>query len=143
MQDPILRNTFLISCLVLLSMGAHAAGEHHHHHHNQIELAGTENPPAINIKLHKDAMSGWNLEVMTEHFEFTPANTNQNHLPGQGHAHVYIDGVKLGRLYGNWMHLTGLAPGPRAIKVTLNSNDHQDYVIDGVVIGDEVVINQP
>ena len=64
-------------------------------------------------------------------------------MPGTGHAHVYINGVKLGRLYGHWMHLTGLKAGEHTIKVTLNSNDHQDYALNGVIIGDEVTIIQP
>lgn len=131
---------------VLLSFAAlnHAGGDqHHHHHHKQIDVSEAAQQPTVSIRLHQDATSGWNLEVITEHFTFTPQNTNQDHVPGTGHAHVYVDGVKLGRLYGHWMHLTGLEPGAHTIKVTLNSNDHQDYAIGGVVIGDEVTITQP
>ncbi|NVJ68578.1 MAG: hypothetical protein HWE16_18965 [Gammaproteobacteria bacterium] len=111
---------------------------HSHHQHGQLEVSGLDKPPKVVIKLHPDAMSGWNLEVITENFEFAPEQVNQPHQPGKGHAHLYIDGKKIGRLYSHWRHINGVATGKHRIKVTLNSNDHQDYTVKGQTVGHEL-----
>ncbi len=133
-------NKFLIIVFALTSFSTIA--DKGHHHHGQINVSHLKNPPSVKVKLHPDAMSGWNLEVVTQNFKFTPRNVNQEHEKGTGHAHLYIDGVKIGRLYNHWRHISGLSSGRHTIKVTLNSNDHQDYVVNGVVVGDQVEIEQ-
>ncbi|WP_369682774.1 hypothetical protein [Roseovarius sp. M141] len=54
-------------------------------------------------------------------------------VPGEGHAHVYVNGEKLGRLYGAWMHLPRLPPGEVIVLVTLNSNTHGPLAVDGTL----------
>lgn len=43
---------------------------------------------------------------------------------GEGHAHIYIDDVKIGRVYGEWYHLAtanlNLSPGSHVVRVDLN-----------------------
>ncbi|MRX27987.1 hypothetical protein [Kangiella sp. HZ709] len=92
--------------------------------------------------MHKDEKSGWNLELITENFAFAPEQVNQAHRVGHGHAHLYINGKKITRLYSHWYHLEELPEGKHLIKVNLNTNDHQDYALNGKVIGAEVEINQ-
>lgn len=75
-----------------------------------------------------DAKSGFNVE--TTNWTWAPENVNAAALPNQGHAHLYVDGVKVARLYGPWYHLDGLAPGPHDITVTLNANNHAEYAAD-------------
>ena len=90
----------------------------------------------VAIRLHKDAMSGWNLEVRTRNFRWAPQRVNGKHRPGEGHAHLYIDGQKITRLYGPWYYLKAdlLPPGKHTVRVTLNGNDHGDYVRKGKVV---------
>ena len=38
---------------------------------------------------------------------FAPENVNQADVDGQGHAHIYVDGEKVSRVYGERFHLTG------------------------------------
>ncbi len=116
--------------------------QHSHHQHQQLDVSGLENIPAIKIKLQPDAKSGWNLQIITENFEFAPDQVNQPHQMGKGHAHLYIDGKKIGRLYAHWRHISALSVGKHQIKVTLNTNDHQDYAKNGVVIGAALEIMQ-
>ena len=68
-----------------------------------------------------------NLKITTTGFTFAPENASGEHVPGEGHAHVYVDGVKDNRVYGNYYHLSGLDPGERAIRITLNANSHEQY----------------
>mgnify|MGYP000942899799 CR=1 FL=1 len=76
----------------------------------------------------KDAKMGYNLHVRTTRFRWTPWNASKAHVQGQGHAHLYVDGEKVTRLYGPWYFLGDLSKGRHTVKVTLNGNDHGDYV---------------
>ena len=86
--------------------------------------------PSLSVKLIPDQVSGWNLHVLTDAFRFAPENAGAAHVASEGHAHVYVDGTKIARLYGNWMHLPEL-PEAATVAVTLNSNDHRTLSIAG------------
>ena len=86
--------------------------------------------PTIGISLTRDAVSGWNLKVATRNFVFAPERAGAAHAAGEGHAHVHVDGAKIARLYGPWMHLPALSPGA-TVEVTLNANDHRPLAVHG------------
>ena len=92
--------------------------------------------PAPSLKLHlsPEGDFAWNLHIVTEHFRFAPEDVNAVHVPGEGHAHIYVDGVKLNRVYGPWYHLTGLPEDAREIRVTLNANSHETLSVDGAPV---------
>ena len=123
----------------LMAAGAH---DHHHGHHQSLDVSAWPARPKLSIKLHRDAASGWNLQLVTENFRFAPERVNQAAVPGEGHAHVYVDDQKISRLYGHWYHLTGIDAGVHTVRVSLNANDHSELVLDGVPVGDEVVIGE-
>lgn len=108
----------------------HYNHEHMMMDHGQIE-ADTKSPPAISMSITKDAMSGWNLTLETENFEFTPSDVNQAHKPNQGHAHIYVNGLKLARLYSTNYHLSEFPEGEHEVVVTLNANNHAEYIMNG------------
>jgi len=112
----------------------------HHHAGTTLDVKLGEAPKIVEIKVLKDASSGFNLLIRTENFTFAPELVNTAHSPGKGHAHIYVDGVKLGRLYGTAFHLEKLAPGKRQIEVTLNANDHREYAVGGKKISASTVI---
>ena len=90
--------------------------------------------PSVEIKVTKDLMAGYHLQVIVGGFEFAPQSASLTHIEGEGHAHVYANGIKLARLYGEWMHLESLPKGNVAIEVSLNSNDHRALTVDGTPI---------
>ena len=94
-------------------------------HHDKTIEAPADLSVAVEATL--DAVSGVNLKITTTGFTFAPENASGEHVPGEGHAHVYVDGVKDNRVYGNYYHLSGLDPGERAIRITLNANSHEQY----------------
>jgi hypothetical protein len=99
--------------------------------HGTMEVGGTPAPPTVRLTVHKDPKAGWNLQVQVENFRFAPEHASTAHIPGEGHAHLFIDGKKITRLYGEWYHIPTLAPGTHKITVTLNANSHEDLTING------------
>ena len=74
---------------------------------------------------------GIHLNISTEGWTWAPEQVNGADSDGAGHAHVYADGVKLGRIYGPYHFLTGLEPGDRELRVALNTNGHSDLTWQG------------
>lgn len=103
--------------------------------HGILDISHEESTPKIEeFKIFKDPMSGWNVYIQVSHFRFAPERASQAHHPGEGHAHLYINGSKIARIYGNWFHIPELVKDKNEIKITLNSNDHQTLAIGKEVI---------
>lgn len=109
----------------------HAAGVAEHSHDEMIEIAEGQTHPTIKATLYPDAVAGWNLYVETTNFRFTPENASLEPVLGEGHAHIYVDSVKLARLYTNWFHIAKLDPGVHSVVVSLNGNNHAAYYYAG------------
>ncbi|WP_299886911.1 hypothetical protein [uncultured Ruegeria sp.] len=120
--------------------GGHQAEAAAHDHSAMINLPAGPNAPSMKIAVVKDPMAGWNLHVLPQNFEFAPESASAADQPGKGHAHVYANGLKLARLYGNWMHLADLPKGEVEIEVSLNSNSHSQLMVDGVPVSASQVI---
>ena len=88
------------------------------------EIEEGREPPRLAIAIHKDSLKGWNLELITENFIFTPEAAGLGPVSGEGHAHLFINGKKIARIYHNWHHLPNLPAGSHEITVTLNANNH-------------------
>ena len=100
-----------------------------------IEMA-FDQAPVVNLQLFPLAGGGYNVRVQTLNFTFTPQNIDMDPIPGEGHAHLYVDGVKIARLYGEWFHLGALPAEAEALTVTLYANDHSPFTVDGVPVSD-------
>ena len=106
-----------------------STGSDGHRHSQPRKMPAGSDAPSITAALHEDTVSGWNLHVITSGFRFAPENASKEHVTGEGHAHVYVNGKKIARLYGPWLHIAGLPAGKAVVKVTLNSNDHRPLFI--------------
>ncbi|MDZ7673887.1 MAG: hypothetical protein U5K30_02290 [Acidimicrobiales bacterium] len=106
------------------------------HDHGGRSFEAVDPVPTVEVEATEDAKAGWNIHVMTTDFTFTPEKVNDAETTsGEGHAHLYVDGTKINRLYGSWYHLGGeLEPGEHEVRVELNANDHRPYVADGTPI---------
>jgi len=100
-----------------------------HDHDELVSVAPGPGAPTLRISVTPDPASGYNLHIMTENFAFAPEHASRAHVPGEGHAHVYVDGKKVGRVYGAWMHLASM-PEDAEVEVTLNTNDHRMLAVD-------------
>ena len=100
-----------------------------------------DDAPQVSIMLMPDPKSGYNLQVMTKEFAFAPQSASGDHVAGEGHAHVYVNGVKLGRLYADWYHIEALPKGDVTVSVTLNANDHRVYAVNGQPVSASTTVN--
>lgn len=120
------------------------SGDHSGHDHSATREIAVDLPvPTIAVEVLTDPMDGWNLHVAVENFRLAPENVSTDHVDGEGHMHLYIDGVKITRLFGPWYHLGQLEPGEREIRVELSSNDHSAMTYEGDIIDDTVTVNVP
>ncbi len=101
------------------------------HEHGMLEIPPGQPVPTVDLIIHPDARRGWNLEIQVTNFTFAPERVNQASNFQEGHGHLYVDGVKITRLYGNWYYLESLAPGTREITVSLNANGHEALMHNG------------
>jgi hypothetical protein len=111
--------------------GSHQSGEGAGHSHEIMEIPTGQPIPSIDLVVHQDPMNGWNLEVKVANFRFAPEHVSTEARPGEGHAHLYVNGKKITRLYGNWYYLGTLTSGRNEITVTLNANNHADLAHNG------------
>jgi len=118
--------------------GQDASG--HHDHGTSVEVAEGVPVPTIAIEVTEDPVEGWNLRILTTDFRIVPENVSTSHVDGEGHMHLYIDGEKVSRLYGEWHHIGALAPGEHEVRVELSANDHSALAVDGNIIDATTVI---
>lgn len=141
--------TFLLMILVFTycsrSIDASNNTDHtnnvHTHMHESREITNANSIPSINIEVVKDPKSGWNLFVELDNFQFNGKNASKSHVDGEGHAHLYINGKKITRLYSTEYFLGELDSGPNTIRVELSSNDHSVLMFEGNVIDSMVLID--
>ncbi len=96
--------------------------------------------PVVNLQLFPLAGGGYNVRVQTLNFTFTPQNVDMDPIPGEGHAHLYVDGEKIARLYGEWHHLGALPEDAEVLRVALYANDHSPFTVDGLPVSDSLTL---
>ncbi len=112
-------------------------------HHKMMEIPAGQPIPSVKLIVHKDAMKGYNLETKVSNFKFAPEDVNTAAKRGEGHAHLYINGEKITRLYGSWYYLENLQPGKNKITVSLNANSHETLAHNGTMIQDTKIVEVP
>ena len=100
-------------------------------------------PVAVAVAATPDGSGGLNVAIDAEGWRWAPEQVNGEHRPGEGHGHIYVDGVKVNRVYGPNYHLAGLEPGERHIRVTLNANSHNGLTVDGQPLEAAMVVTVP
>ncbi len=114
-----------------------------HHGDTAPALVASETPVSVAIAAEPDAQGGVDVFIATDGFRFAPELVDQAHTPGAGHAHIYLDGVKLGRVFEKQYHIADVAPGAHEIRVSLNTNDHGDLTFNGEKVEHTVSVTVP
>lgn len=126
------------------------------HSHMPIHLPKGMQQPKLSLAIHKDAMSGFNLELMTANFHMVPppyeiqtmaelmdAPNSKDGKTVEGHAHLYINGEKISRVYSRYLHLPGtlFKKGVNQVTISLNNHAHMPWHSDKKQILATLVIN--
>ena len=98
--------------------------------------------PSFEVQVLRDPVAGWNILILTD-VRFAPENVSTGNVEGEGHAHVYVDGVKVSRIYGMWHYLGDLEPGEHEIWIELSNNDHTAITTGDHILEQIVTIQQP
>jgi hypothetical protein len=106
-----------------------------------------EGAPKATLDIQKDPTGGFNVHVVTSTFVWRPEMASMQHVPGEGHAHVYLDGRKIMRIYNEWFHLNtyqfSTRSGEQLLSIEFVGNDHAPYTIQGLPIGAEQIVDVP
>lgn len=117
--------------------------QHMHAHGQGLVIEPGPAAPTLALEVTADPVAGWNLRLATTGFVFAAERAGETHVPGEGHAHIYVNGLKVARAYGNWFHLESLPSGLVEIEVTLNSNDHRALMVGDVPLSATVSFVNP
>ena len=114
-----------------------------HSLHPIIEVPEGVAAPFLRIHVIPDAMDGFNVFLETANFRFTPQNLGTAVIANEGHAHLYVNGEKVARMYSPWHHLPGkmLRNGLNRLEVEFSANDHSVWGLAGQPIGADVLID--
>ncbi|WP_345196369.1 hypothetical protein [Kistimonas scapharcae] len=155
-NNRVLMSVFLSSVLgasitPLLADGMHSSHAQHGgdrtccHHEEMVALPEGVKVPELSLLLFRDAVTGFNLHLNIRNFELeSPEYAAVRHEElAQGHAHLFINGKKVKRLYGPYEHLPGnyFTTGENEIKVTLNSHDHASLTVNEKPLSATLKIN--
>lgn len=115
------------------------------HSHKPITIPEKSPHPTLSIEIYKDAISGYNLKIITNYYSLVVPpkeilNISKLMLPTinketgfiEGHAHLYLNGKKIRRLYAYDTHIPDelLLKGINQITVSINNHAHMYWVID-------------
>ena len=107
------------------------------------EAIALDDAVSLALEADVDDDGGVNVRILTDNWIWSPENVNGAHIAGEGHAHIYADGVKLNRVYGHRYHISGLEAGEREIRVTLNANSHNELTVNGEPLEAALTVNVP
>lgn len=115
------------------------------HSHLPIAVPSRSIKPALSLVLNKDAMSGYNLHLKIQSYNLIPPPNGVKSMDDfmsvsidkktgyvEGHAHLYINGIKIQRVYGVDIHLPAehFKEGINTVSVTLNNHSHMYWTIN-------------
>ena len=112
-----------------------------------IHEVSREDAPTATMDIVKDPTGGFNVRVVTANFTWRPEMASMEYVPGEGHAHVFLDGRKIMRIYNEWFHLNtyqfATRAGKQLVSVEFVGNDHAPYTIQGAPVGDAQIVDVP
>ncbi len=111
----------------------------------QVVSRSAAESPAMRLSLHPSAEGGWALDLDIAKVMLAQSPLEARDLPGQAHAHLYVDGMYHADFSARTLLLPPLAQGAHEIAVILTTTDHRAFVRDGIVLVERVAlrVNDP
>ena len=128
---------FLIFIFLIFSLETFA-------HHPGHKIEANKPYPSVNLEIYEDNMDGYNLYIKLENFILTPMDVGKKNKSNSGHIHLYVNDIKIGRVYSNWFHIPGryFNLKENIIRISLNSNLHDSFAINGNPIESEIKVKK-
>ncbi len=122
------------------SEGSDMAKINHAMHGGQaVDVKSTDAAPSVKLVVDSNPNGGVDIVVETENFKFVePEQDPAAHVDGEGHGHLYLNGLKIGRLYAPKATIGDLPEGKHRFRVSLNTNDHRVYAVAGSPVQSDV-----
>jgi len=122
-----------------------AGGEHRHDHATLRPVPEGASPPTLTIEATADPLDGYNVKLTVSGFTFSPEHVGLESEAVEGHAHLYVNGRKVMRVYGAWAHLpmAQLETGENRIRVGLYDNLHRAWASAGRPVEAEILVAGP
>ncbi len=126
--------------------GAAAAGDGHAHTHTDLSALAIDitdplqvvgagpTPPSIRMDVASAPDGGLDLRFNLENFAYGVPGEPEFHVPGRGHAHLYVNGSYVDQPEGDTYHLAAMPEGAYEIVVALSALDHRSYVSEGELV---------
>jgi uncharacterized surface protein with fasciclin (FAS1) repeats len=125
----------------VMTADAHSHTDGTMHDHSALLDVSVDPAPLVDLQVFPLDDGSYNIRVQTLNFTFAPQHVDMEPMAGEGHAHLYIDGVKVARIYGEWYHLESLPDDAQMISVDLYATNHRPLAVDGAKITDMVMID--
>lgn len=127
--------SILVIAATLFSVAANnALASTEIHEHKARDIGQGTLIPKIQLQVFRDQIDGVNIHVEVDNYLLNaPSTAKKESNAGailQGHAHVYVNGVKRQRLYGEDVHIpqSWLKTGVNQVAVSLNSHQHENWM---------------
>lgn len=97
-------------------------------------------PASVAIEVTAGEDEGWLVTVDVPDFAFT---LGAEHVPGEGHGHLMVDGELVTMFFEPTVALGDLESGVYDVMVTLSANDHLAYEVNGAPLGAMATVEVP
>jgi len=87
--------------------------------------------PTLGLIVSQQDDGTWQVTLETADFTFDADRPEPVHVAGHGHAHIYLDGLKVARVHDPSAVIGVLPAGTYTLRAALNTNDHRPYLDDG------------
>jgi len=125
-------NRYFLFCVCLYSsFTVSSQPSDSHKKHATETIPSNLTTPTIDLSIFYDEMDGFNLVISTEHYRFLPPQraSKEDITILEGHAHIFINDVKILRTYGKDIHLPEhlFRKGFNKLMVSLNTHQHATW----------------
>ena len=108
------------------------------HEHDEAGREWEGAPPVISLRI-DEGPNGPTAMLEASGFAFIDPSRDE-HVPGFGHTHVFVDGRLFEMSYDAAVPLGDLDPGTHHVEVRLASGDHADFLVGGEVLSASAMI---
>lgn len=135
----------LASFVVMVALAAESPHQLAHTAMHQEQHAVPEGVPVpeLGLELYADESDGYNLRILVRNFLMESPVDASDDGNLRGHAHLYLNGVKLTRVYGTALHLPArlFKQGINSLQLSINDHDHRVWAINREVIQATILMN--